>query len=375
MQFEKLLNVCNVYQPKTISTKNLISDGKYFVYGANGIIGRYNEYNHENAEVLLTCRGATCGNVNMSKPFSWINGNAMVVTPKNKTEIDKKYLAYCLMSVNKDTIITGTAQPQITRTNLVNFEIPICELPEQQRIVAKIEELFAELDNSVAMLKKVKEQLEVYSKSELMTLFKKIDGCEIQLLPNISKEIKVGIVVKPSAFYTDATDGIRAFRSANIREFFIDDNDWVYLSREGQLKHKRTIVHKGDVLIVRSGYPGTACVVSEEFDGCNAIDVLIVVPDTSKILSEYLCAYFNSPIFRQFVLGKKRGVAQAHLNVGVISKVEILVPKMSVQKEIVKCVGEILKFRERLSGIVDYSLQQADALRQSILKKAFEGEL
>ena len=64
--------VCNLYQPKTIATSCLDSNGKYLVYGANGVIGKYNEYNHKFPEVLITCRGATCGTINISKPFSWI---------------------------------------------------------------------------------------------------------------------------------------------------------------------------------------------------------------------------------------------------------------------------------------------------------------
>ncbi len=56
--------VCDLYQPKTIATSRLDKDGKYLVYGANGVIGRYSEYNHKKSEILITCRGATCGSIN-----------------------------------------------------------------------------------------------------------------------------------------------------------------------------------------------------------------------------------------------------------------------------------------------------------------------
>jgi type I restriction enzyme S subunit len=69
--------VCEMYQPKTIGLKDLISDGQYPVFGANGLIGYYDKYNHEDPQLLITCRGATCGSVNISNPFSWITGNAM----------------------------------------------------------------------------------------------------------------------------------------------------------------------------------------------------------------------------------------------------------------------------------------------------------
>ena len=82
-KWNQLLDIFYVYQPKTISMKELSDSGDYFVYGANGIIGRYTNYNHENSEVVIACRGATCGAVNVTLPKSWINGNAMVVKPRN----------------------------------------------------------------------------------------------------------------------------------------------------------------------------------------------------------------------------------------------------------------------------------------------------
>jgi type I restriction enzyme S subunit len=80
-----------MYQPQTITTKDLIRNGDYPVYGANGVIGYYNKFNHEESQLLVTCRGATCGSVNISTPFSWINGNAMVVKPKHK-DIDIRFV-------------------------------------------------------------------------------------------------------------------------------------------------------------------------------------------------------------------------------------------------------------------------------------------
>lgn len=74
-----------MYQPKTISTKEMVENGAHPVFGANGIIGKYDKYNHEEPQLLITCRGATCGSVNISEPKSWINGNAMVVRSKDNS--------------------------------------------------------------------------------------------------------------------------------------------------------------------------------------------------------------------------------------------------------------------------------------------------
>ena len=137
--------VCDIYQPKTITTKEITKSGKYKVFGANGVIGYYNKYNHDFEEVAVTCRGATCGTVNMTEAKSWITGNAMVITPLN-SYLSKKYLFYYLKNSNMEDIITGSAQPQITKTKIEKLLFIIPPLAEQHRIVVKIEEIFSALE-------------------------------------------------------------------------------------------------------------------------------------------------------------------------------------------------------------------------------------
>jgi restriction endonuclease S subunit len=134
----ELGEVCDLYQPKTITGQDLIEDGPYLVFGANGVIGRYNQYNHEEAEVLVTCRGATCGTINKSEPKSWITGNAMVVKPKD-ARLSKEFLLSLLKGSDLGPTISGSAQPQITRQGLAPFPIPLPPLATQQAIVAEIE--------------------------------------------------------------------------------------------------------------------------------------------------------------------------------------------------------------------------------------------
>ena len=110
-------NICKLYQPKTISEKDLIEDGKYIVFGANGEIGKYDQFNHEFSEIIVTCRGNSCGNISRTRPFSWITGNAMVVK-SNSNSISTEYIYQTLLNTNITSVISGSAQPQITRTNL-----------------------------------------------------------------------------------------------------------------------------------------------------------------------------------------------------------------------------------------------------------------
>lgn len=115
-------DIAELYQPKTISGNDFIEDGEYLVYGANGIIGRFDKYNHEESVVTITCRGNTCGNINVTRPYSWVTGNAMVVKPKYKYL--SPYYIYNLLSISEiNKVITGSAQPQITRANLAPLKV------------------------------------------------------------------------------------------------------------------------------------------------------------------------------------------------------------------------------------------------------------
>ena len=114
--------IADLYQPKTISEKEMTENGQYLVYGANGIVGRYDHYNHEQSVVAITCRGNSCGEINVTRPYSWITGNAMVVKPLSSS-LPPTYIYNLLRSSSLENVITGSAQPQITRTNLAPIKI------------------------------------------------------------------------------------------------------------------------------------------------------------------------------------------------------------------------------------------------------------
>ena len=138
--------IAQIYQPQTISSTELTEDG-FLVYGANGIIGKYKEYNHKTEQICITCRGNTCGMVNYTKPMSWITGNAMVInTDEHPNKVCKRYLYHYLSAYNFNSIISGSGQPQIVRTPLEKLEITLPSIFEQEqkamlldRIQAKIE--------------------------------------------------------------------------------------------------------------------------------------------------------------------------------------------------------------------------------------------
>ena len=169
---KSLGETCKIYQPKTIGTKDLVPHGPYAVFGANGIIGRYDRFNHEEPQLLVTCRGATCGAVNVSEPKSWITGNAMVVQPKDHA-LDLKFLEFVFRGgIDLSQAITGAAQPQITRTNLSPLPIRFPKsIGEQKQFAAACERLTAETRHLEAFCRKKLSALEALKNSLLHQAF------------------------------------------------------------------------------------------------------------------------------------------------------------------------------------------------------------
>lgn len=158
---DKLGSVCELYQPVTLSSSELSMTGEYLVYGANGIIGSHNEYNHEDSEIAVTCRGATCGEVTTTKPKSWITGNAMVVRPRTD-KLRKDFIFYYFKNHGLKSVISGSAQPQITRTGFAPLEISFPKAAEQHRIatcLSSLDELIAAQSDRLSALQTHKQGL------------------------------------------------------------------------------------------------------------------------------------------------------------------------------------------------------------------------
>ena len=130
-----ITDIAEVYQPQTISSEKFYEGAEFPVFGANGIIGHYEKYNHENEQICIACRGSSVGTINISKKKSWITGNSMVINSDNYDDmIDKKFLYYQLMFIDFYKYISGSGQPQITRESLKNLKIKVPSLATQHSI-------------------------------------------------------------------------------------------------------------------------------------------------------------------------------------------------------------------------------------------------
>lgn len=169
----------------------------------------------------------------------------------------------------------------------------------------------------------------LYKKSPLGWIPKEWDASPYA---DVTDMITVGIVIQPTQYYVDA--GVPAFRSANIREDGINPSDLVFISPASNALLAKSQVRCGDVLTVRTGYPGTSAVVTDEFTNANCVDILISRP-AEALNSDFLAAWINSPFGKEQVLRKQGGLAQQHFNVGELRKLIVVLPRPDEQARIV----------------------------------------
>lgn len=367
--------VCEMYQPKTISTKEMVADGQYNVYGANGIIGRYDKFNHESPQLLITCRGATCGAVNISEPQSWINGNAMVVRPKNSS-IDLRFLEYLFRGgIDLSTAITGSAQPQITRLSLNPIEIVYPKsLPEQQRIVAILDEAFAAIAkakaNAEQNLKNAKELFESY----LKTAFEdKVHGEKFETLDSLCELI---VDCEHKTAPTQET-GYPSIRTPNIGKGELILENVNRVSYETYLKWtKRAVPKAGDLILAREAPAGNIAVIPENIEVCLGQRTVLLRPKKDRLISKYLAYLILSKEVQEILLSHSTGATVQHINMKDIRAFRIYnLSDLKEQISIVQRLDALKSETKKLETVYQKKIADLEELKKSILQKAFAGEL
>ncbi len=150
-------------------------------------------------------------------------------------------------------------------------------------------------------------------------------------LKEVCDRITVGHVGPMADKYT--AEGVPFLRSQNISAFRLNLDDIKFIPPDFHEKLRKSALHPGDVAVVRTGYPGTACVIPSTFNELNCADLVVITP--SKELSPYyLAAIFNSAWGVASVAGNLVGVAQQHFNIGAARELEVLLPPRPAQDRI-----------------------------------------
>jgi type I restriction enzyme S subunit len=376
-EIKKLGDVCELYQPKTISSKEMIDDGEYSVFGANGIIGKYNKYNHEEPQLLITCRGATCGSVNISEPKSWINGNAMVVRSIDDS-LNLKFIEYFFRGgIDISKTITGAAQPQITRQSLSPVLISFPKsLLEQQKIVAILNEAYTAIAkakaNSQQNLKNSKELFESYLQNVFDT---KGEGWEEKTLGEIATFRNGMNFTKSSKGEKINIVGVKDFQNS----FWVPFETLETVTLDGKLNNI-DLLNEGDILAVRSnGNPqliGRTLLASEVVGKVSHSGFTIRIRlNTKNIDPIYLCNFLKIAKTRKILVDGGNGVGIKSLNQGSLAALLIPIPPLKQQQTIVQKLNALSLETKKLEAIYQQKIKDLEELKKSVLQKAFSGEL
>lgn len=355
--YKKLGEVCDLYQPKTISAKELVEDGMYPVYGANGIIGKYDKYNHENSELLMTCRGATCGTINVSVPYSWINGNAMVIHPKSDI-VSIPFLAYQLKGIDLSDVITGAAQPQITRQTLTNKVISIPSSNSQQQIVAELDLLSDVIEKQKAQI----EELNKLAQSIFYDMFgdpvTNEKGWEVKKIGEIGN-VERGAGISKKDF---VEEGLPCIHYGQLHTCLGATTHEHKTCIPKDLLPKYKIAHPGDVIMA---------ITSEDVEGsCTSTawlgDYDIVVGSDAAIFHHsingvYISYYTRTKAFYNEKAKYAKGFKVTHISTSEIETIPIPLPPLSLQQEFAAKIEAI----EVMKAKVRQSLKESETLFNS----------
>ncbi|MBT8528304.1 hypothetical protein G6711_02735 [Polynucleobacter paneuropaeus] len=362
----ELGEVCHIYQPATLSKAELDLSGPYPVYGANGLIGTHSEFNHEEQQLLIGCRGS-CGTVHLSQPNSWINGNAMVVRPKNPEELDVRYLMHLFKgAVDLRKIITGVAQPQITRQKLSPLKIQLPSQAKQKKIVAildKAEEIKHKRELII-------EKLENLGQSIFDEMFGDLQSNPYKLkLHKLSDLLTVqgGYAFKSNDF---VEVGVKLLKISNVHKDSLTWGELDFLPNDYIEKHKSFALLENDIVlaltrpIIKSLSSVKVAVVGREDLPCllNQRVARFIFNKNSEILPSFLLMFLKSKYFYNLVNKLCSVALQPNMSTKQLGDLMIPLPSLAQQYKLENILAKLDFLKNKNAAIEDINAKLLDSL-------------
>jgi len=329
--------------------------------------------------VTVTCRGATCGTVNVTPPHVWITGNAMVVRPR-EAEMSKLLLRYWLEGLDYSSVITGAAQPQITRTTLAPMKLKIPPLDEQKRIVALLDVATARVTELTACYKQARTHANnLFEKSLDVVMFKDEASHVESTLKRLTT--KIGSGATPTGGQESyKTAGVPLIRSMNVHDSQFDVKGLAYIDKQQAQKLDGVTVEEGDVLLNITGASLTrTCLVPSNLVPARVNQHVSILRVKPELINERYLQLFLVSARTKSLLWEIGGAAGSTRQALTKKDLEELVVKYPLELEAQNAiVEEADKLASRVSefvGLIDAKLTAAKNLRQSILEAAFAGAL
>lgn len=311
-----------------------------------------------------------------NRPMTLASNSIML---RCKNELDYQWAYYFFQSPigrqKLEQICTGTTMKKFNKTGLRAVELPICSDDKRKDIICKIEEMLSALDNAVETLNKTKKQLEVYRQAVLREAFDQSDSFDIVELQDIVADIRIGPFGTMLHKSDYVEDGIPIINPQHIKNQAIIPSKRVSISLEKAEELRSYRLKKNDVIMGRRGEMGrTAAVGIDEEDWiCGTGSIIIrLKPEYDAV---FLSQILASPDIVHYLEEKSTGTTMNNLNEDIVKHIPVPNITAEEQKKIKVTLDAKVSVCENIEQTVATALAQAEVMRQSILKEAFEGRL
>ena len=352
--------------------------GKYISHGARNLTRQgYDSCSTHlmpAGTVLLSSR-APIGYVAIAKNEICTNQGFKSIVPK--TFVNSEFLYYQLKSLKNtlQNLGSGTTFKELSAKKLATVQVVIPSLEEQKSIVSKIEELFSRLDASVAELKTAKEKLKVYRQAVLKKAFASAMQTGVVEISEIVDDIRIGPFGTALHKADYISGGIPVINPQHISGLSINANTKVTISREKATELSPYRLEENDIIMGRRGEMGRVAPVTNAEVGWICGTGSIIFRLKPEYDSFFYAQILSAPDIVHYLEDNATGTTMKNLNENIVK--HIPVPKITreMQKDIFSNLEAQTSVCDSIEQTIDISLRQAEALRQSILKRAFEGEL
>lgn len=287
--------------------------------------------------------------------------------------INPQYIMYLINSSTFRSQIkqyeSGTTRKRISRKNLEKIEFSLPNLEIQNRIVARIEELFSKLDKAVDTLKTTKEQLAVYRQAVLKDAFSDFEKKDS--IRNLTMVVTSGSRGW-AKYYSNS--GALFVRIGNLTHsgIDIDFRDIQHITPPDNAEGVRTRLQPNDVLVSITADLGSIGFVSEKVEEAYINQHIALVRFQNPVQGRFMAWYLRSEYGQKDLLKNKRGGGKLGLGLDDIRDTPVPIVDDVTAKETVDKIEEQLSVCNSIEKTVDTALAQTDAMRQSILKQAFK---
>ena len=321
------------------------------------------KYMLESGDLLMSLTGNVGRVAILAEEFLPAALNQRVACLRMKSDrVSKGYLYHILNSdyFEQKCIQSskGVAQKNMSTEWLKDYEIPVYTEEKQAEIVS----IFDHLQGIIANRRQELQSLDDIIKARFVEMFGSVK--EERLLGDISEFVTVGIA--NSATHAYAESGIPMLRNQNIKENHLDDSDLIYIKPEFAAQYESKKLKENDIIAMRTGYPGIACLVPKKYEGCQTFTTLIVRLKAGNN-PRYVCSYINSDLGKRYIDSGKVGVAQQNFGAKSLAKMPIKIAPKEMQNEYAEFVAQV----DKSKSVIQKSLDETQLLFDSLMQEYF----